>query len=140
MMETRRKLLAAFYSAAALLAAVCIAGEADMLPSGWLPPGSGIEYTLLSAMELATVCTIPLSLRLFKFACVVRRLTSVGAYAGFSHLRLSAMAVPMLANAVFYYAGYNVAFGYMAIILALSCLFVYPTEERCSSEFKGWAS
>ncbi len=43
--------------------------------------------------------------------------------------------MPMLVNAVLYYVFMNVAFGYMAIILFLSTLFIFPTQERCEQEY-----
>ena len=49
---------------------------------------------------------------------------------------LCATLMELLTNAVLYYPFMNVAFGYMGIILGLSLLFVFPTEERYQSEYK----
>ena len=41
----------------------------------------------------------------------------------------------MIANTLFYYLfGLNVTFGYMAIILLLCLLLVYPSKRRCMYE------
>ena len=53
----------------------------------------------------------------------------------YSLVRLEMLLMPMLVNAVLYYVFMNVAFGYMAIILFLSTLFIFPTQERCEQEY-----
>jgi len=49
-------------------------------------------------------------------------------------LRLSLLALPLVANTLLYYAFLNVAFGYLGIILFLSILFVRPTRQRFEKE------
>ncbi|MBQ8712837.1 MAG: hypothetical protein IJ551_08505 [Prevotella sp.] len=49
-------------------------------------------------------------------------------------LRLIMLEVPMLVNTLLYYAYANTAFGYMAIIIAITLPFVYPSMNRCMAE------
>ena len=45
------------------------------------------------------------------------------------------LCLPMVLNVFFYYAFGDVAgFYYLAIILALSLFFVFPTKKRCEHE------
>ena len=50
-------------------------------------------------------------------------------------VRLMLLCLPMIANIFFYYAfGDAVSFFYLAVILALSLFFVYPSKKRCEHE------
>ncbi len=118
-------ILVVLYENALLLAGDCV-GDA------------GVEFVVTSMMELLTVCAIPVAMRLFRFSSVRRRLV-----AGtdrqrlwWASLRLMMLCVPMVANTLFYYwFGFKVAFGYMAIIGLVSLSFVYPSRTRCETEF-----
>ena len=44
------------------------------------------------------------------------------------------LTVPMVVNTLLYYLFMNVAFGYLAIILALCIFFVFPSMSRCEAE------
>ena len=85
-------------------------------------------------MELLTLCIIPMSLRLFKFGAVSRRLVSAESLLKYGMVRMLMLCLPMLANTLLYYLYMNVAFGYMAIIVFLCLAFVLPTKTRCESE------
>ena len=46
------------------------------------------------------------------------------------------LGVPMVVNTVCYYLyGFNVRFGYLAIILFLASCFIYPSRGKCEKEF-----
>ena len=47
---------------------------------------------------------------------------------------LSHSYVGMVVSTILYYLFLNVSFGYLAIILLISMVFVYPSLERCVSE------
>ena len=50
-------------------------------------------------------------------------------------VRMMMLCLPMVLNVFFYYAFGDVAgFYYLAIILALSLFFVFPTKKRCEHE------
>lgn len=89
-------------------------------------------------MEVATICLIPLSLRLFKWKHVVSAIHSAGdrAMLRWGTVRLLMLCVPMMLNTWLYYQFMNVAFGYMGIIGLLSLAFVYPTRTRYIQEKK----
>lgn len=109
--------------------------ETDVVLPGFLAGNEVTEYYLTVALELLTVAGLPLALRLFKFAAVIRRLVADGSrYTGFAAIRLSVVSGLMLANTILYYLFMQTTFGYMAIICLISMAFVFPSESRCQSE------
>lgn len=107
---------------------------------GTLHTDANSDFMLTSVMEIITICSIPIALRLFKFGTIretVRKDNSQlhSTFLAFSLVRLDMLLVPMLVNAMLYYLFMNVAFGYMAIILFLACFFVFPSQERCEQEY-----
>ncbi len=102
--------------------------------------GCGNEgFIVLSLMELATICLIPLALRLFKFKAVSRRLGVNGANAllEWGSLRMAMLCLPLVANTLLYYLFMDVAFGYMAFICIVCLTFIYPSTARCANEVGG---
>lgn len=98
------------------------------------------DFLSASIMEVITICFIPVSLRLFKFGVIRQAIKDdktplLNTFFAYSLVRLEMLLMPMLVNAVLYYVFMNVAFGYMAIILFLSTLFIFPTQERCEQEY-----
>lgn len=98
------------------------------------------DFLSASIMEVITICFIPVSLRLFKFGAIRQAIKDdktplLNTFFAYSLVRLDMLLMPMLVNAVLYYVFMNVAFGYMAIILFLSTLFIFPTQERCKQEY-----
>lgn len=98
------------------------------------------DFLSASIMEVITICFIPVSLRLFKFGAIRQAIKGdktplLNTFFAYSLVRLEMLLMPMLVNAVLYYIFMNVAFGYMAIILFLSTLFIFPTQERCEQEY-----
>lgn len=109
--------------------------ETDVVLPGFLTGNEVTEYYVTVALELLTVAGLPLALRLFKFAAVIRRLVADGSrYTGFAAIRLSVVSGLMLANTILYYLFMQTTFGYMAIICLISMAFVFPSESRCQSE------
>lgn len=112
--------------------------ENDILLVGQWGADRIADYYWAIFMEIATICLIPLSLRLFKWKRVVSAIHAKGdqamLYWGF--LRLAMICLPMLLNTWLYYQFMNVAFGYMGIIGLLSLCFVYPTRTRYNEEKK----
>jgi hypothetical protein len=87
-------------------------------------------------MEILTLASIPLALRLFKFRKIHAELLEYKAPAlqKWGIVRLTLLLSPMLINTILYYMYMNTAFGYLAIILVLCLPFVYPTMSRCLAE------
>ena len=95
------------------------------------------EYTVLMLMELLTLAVIPGALFLFKHRNIRRQLVEKKetALARYGVIRLLMIGLTLVANTYFYYlSGFNVAFGYLAIILVLVMPFIYPSNERCVQE------
>lgn len=121
-----------------LSAVVVTLYENNVLLMGGLAGDAGAEFMVTTLMELLTICFIPLSMRLFRFGSVRRRLLEGNdrQRLAWASLRMLMLCVPMVVNTLFYYwFGLKVAFGYMAIIGLICLCFIYPTEARCKSEF-----
>ncbi len=82
--------------------------ELGLVESGLWTGDEEKEFLCVSAMELLTVCLIPLALRYFK-----------------GSLGVAAIGVPMVVNTLLYYLFMRVAFGYLAIIGLICALFVW---------------
>lgn len=118
---------------------VVVAYENNFVLPGTLAGNAGMEFCATTVMELLTICLIPVSMRLFRFQAIRNRLIAGSNRSRllWASLRMLMLCVPMAVNTLFYYwFGFKVAFGYMAII-GLVCLgFVYPTVSRCKAEFE----
>lgn len=110
--------------------------ETDVLPSGLMVTEKQTEFLLTTLMELLTLASVYMALRLFKFDKVHQELVTLKAdgLRRWGLIRLAILLPPMLLNTVFYYLFMNTTFGYMAIILAICLPFVYPSEARCEAE------
>lgn len=114
--------------------------ETHTLAAGQLTGDASRQFLVTLTMELVTVCFIPLALYLFKIGFVSKALKTEGeGKAGklllWGSVRMMTLCLPMLLNTVCYYLfGFQVSFGYMAIILFLCLFMVYPSIDRCVSE------
>ena len=83
-----------------------------------------------------TIIIIPLSLRLFKFKSVERKLATKKQHAllRWGVLRIIMLGIPMIINAILYYGFLAVEFGYLSIILLISMIFIYPSKDKCYYE------
>lgn len=135
MKRTQKLLMSTFATFVAVTLVIVVLFESDLLPTGILKDDVGSdEFWAATIMELLTLCIIPVSLRLFKFGAVSRRLVSAESLLKYGMVRMLMLCLPMLANTLLYYLCMNVAFGYMAIIVFLCLAFVLPTKTRCESE------
>ena len=136
-MSTQKILMRTFCAFVAAAAIVVVLFETGLLNEGALAgTGDSSEFVVLSAMELITICVIPVALRLFKFRAVTQRLVTPQGLLHYGLLRLLMLCVPMVVNTVLYYLYMSVAFGYMGIILFLCMAFVVPTKGRCEAELR----
>ena len=110
--------------------------ETDVLPSGVMATEKQTEFLLTTLMELLTLASVYMALRLFKFDKVHQELVTrkAGGLRRWGLIRLAILLLPMPLNTVLYYLFMNTTFGYMAIILAICLPFVYPSEARCEAE------
>ena len=110
--------------------------ETGLLPQGYFAADKESEFIVVSIMELQSICLIPLALRLFKFRYVADDLKARGerALKKWGIHRMDMLCIPMFLNVFFYELFLTPAFGYMAIIFAISLVFVLPTKSRCENE------
>ena len=106
--------------------AIVVLYECDVMESGVLTDSKQTEFVAMTGMELTSLLSAFLGLRLFKFpkihACLVTRKEP------------AMLTWAMVVNTYLYYMYMNATFGYLAIILLLTLPFVIPTESRCIAE------
>lgn len=134
MKETQKILMTIFVASLGCALLLVVAGETNLLPTGILTEQKSAEFVVLSVMELLTICTIPLALRLFKFSAIRRRLTDSNGLRRWALVRMLMLACLMIINVLLYYLFMNPAFGYMGIIVFLCMFFIVPTQSRCENE------
>lgn len=134
--KTRHILHIEFWVPIAVCLALIVLYENDWLLTGSLENEKMLEYNLAIAMELITICLIPVALRLFKFKRIKQSLQSSpeASLRRWGSVRMAMLTVPMMANCWLYYQFMNVAFGYMGIIGLLCMMFVFPSRTRCEDE------
>jgi len=137
MQTTQRILMTTFVAMLAAAALLVLLHETSLMEPGGLAGNEHLEFVTLSVMELVALVSIPLALRLFRFKAIRRQLVEQPArkLLGWGMLRLLMLGVPMLVCVYFYYLFFmEAAFGYLAIILLLSMMFVLPTKGKCEAE------
>ena len=124
------------YVTVCLVLVTLVLFETGLLPQGYFAADKELEFIVVSIMELQSICLIPLALRLFKFRYVADDLKARGerALKKWGILRMDMLCIPMFLNVFFYELFLTPAFGYMAIIFAISLVFVLPTKSRCENE------
>lgn len=130
-MITKLKIL--FWSAVAVSLLMVLLFETDVILAGALAHEVSGQFVVVTIAELLTICAIPLAVRMFRFKKIQSEIRG-GHYAKWAFVRLSLLALLLVANTLLYYVYMNVAFGYMAIIVLISMVFIYPTESRMKSE------
>ncbi len=110
--------------------------ESELLLPGFILVESKVDFVIKYIMELMTIIIIPLSLRLFKFKSVERKLATKKQHAllRWGVLRIIMLGIPMIINTILYYGFLAVEFGYLSIILLISMIFIYPSKDKCYYE------
>lgn len=96
------------------------------------------DFIFLTAMELITLCVIPFALRLFKFKWVKKRIKKQG-IKGFLDLKeaqIAMLACPLILNEGAYFITMQVTHFYLAVILFLCMIFIYPSQEKLVNELE----
>lgn len=135
---SQRVLLAQWWAYVAFSALYVFLSEADILICGSLAASETLNFSVLTSMELITVCSIPLALKMFSLK-KIKKILSMGTFLPcltLGTLRIALLGMPLLANVIFYYEFMSVAFGYMSIIDFICMFFVYPTKDGCNEDFK----
>jgi len=90
------------------------------------------EFMVSTLMELLTLACIPTALRLFKIPKVRNSLRDE--YIRWALVRIMLLGLPLMVNTLLYYMYMATQFGYLAIIILVSMVFVYPSKARCETE------
>ena len=142
-MDKTRKILLTELIASGCLALLLVGSYETglLLPGFWATEDNSQLLVLLQfCMQLTTLIAIPLALFLFKIRYVADSLQADESHVDrqlcfWGSVRMMMLCLPMVLNVFFYYAFGDVAgFYYLAIILALSLFFVFPTKKRCEHE------
>ena len=139
--KTRKILLTELIGSCLITLLIIAVYELELLLPGALADvDSSTLVTVQFLMQLLTLAAIPLSLFLFKIGYVSSDLHTNESHVSrkllfWGSVRMMMLCVPMILNTFFYYAfGDNASFFYLAVILALSLFFVYPSKKRCEHE------
>ena len=121
-----------FWAVLALMLAAVILFETTEQLTGFLGMTEADEFKLLSVMEMLTLMSIFLMLRLFKFERIARQIeeSPQRALPLWTSVRVAVMLVMIAANGLLYYGTMNTTFGYLAIIMMVSLPFVYPQKPE----------
>lgn len=121
-----------FWAVLALLLAAVILFETNEQLTGFLGMTEADEFKLLSVMEMLTLMSIFLMLKLFKFDRIARQIeeSPQRALPLWTSVRVAVMLVMIAANGLLYYGTMNTTFGYLAIIMMVSLPFVYPQKPE----------
>lgn len=136
MSSVRKTLLILFILPIVISLLIVVLYESNILSAGIDSIQSVTEIYWVGAMEVITICFIPVSLRLLKFDFAKKSLAAnpTKGLVRWGTMRLYMLALPMLVNTILYYQFMNVAFGYLAIIGLLCMAFVYPSAARCEQD------
>lgn len=121
-----------FWAVLALMLAAVILFETNEQLTGFLGVTEADEFKLLSVMEMLTLMSIFLILRLFKFERIARQIeeSPQRALPLWTSVRVAVMLVMIAVNGLLYYGTMNTTFGYLAIIMMVSLPFVYPQKPE----------
>ena len=136
MKQIQRKLMGLFVTTTVVPLVLVFLFETEILGTGLLAGDSQSEFVFSAIMELVSLGSAFLSLRLFKFAKVHSDLVAnkEAALKKWGIFRLAIILIPLWSDTILYYLYMNPTFGYLAIILALCLPFVYPSLGRCVAE------
>lgn len=118
-----------------------------LFETNFVLPGeiSGMEWSndlvvTQFVMQIITLAVIPFALYMFKMAFVRKQLATstekaTKALIVWGTVRIGLICIPIIFNALYYYIfGFEVSFFYLALILLLSIVFIFPTKRRCENE------
>lgn len=136
MKRTQTILMSVFVALLAITILWVVLAETGVIETGQFAGNAQQEFLQVAVMEIATLGSVFLALRLFKFKAIHKELVEnkEQALLKWGLIRLVLLEVPMLSNTLFYYQFMNTTFGYLAIIQLLCLPFVFPTMGRCLAE------
>lgn len=106
---------------------------------GLLQKETEILFICQIVFQIGTLALVSLALRLFKFRKIHDEIINDetpnhAKLLVYGMLRMDMLHLPMIINLMLYYFFMVPGFGYMAIVLFLSSLFIVPTLKRCEAE------
>lgn len=117
-----------FIVVAVIITVLC---ENDIIHNGIFADNKQAEFISLSIMELVTIISIPVSMKLPNIKKVKEHIKANPDknILRWGTLRLNLIGIPLIINTLLYYFYMHVAFGYMAIIGLICLAFIYPGKE-----------
>ncbi len=131
-------LMATFIGYILMSVLTLLAFECGLAEQGTLADNKPALFWLQIIMELVTLISAPLALRLIKISAVSARIArrKPQGLLTWLFIRLDMLCIPMLLNVLFYEMTLSPAFGYMAIILFICLFFVDPSKKRCRHDYE----
>ena len=131
-----RRQLAAYFCTIGASLLLMILFETGVVSGGWLAVERQAEFVVATVMVLVTMGCAPLSLRFLHFKRVADAVNSGrwNVQGNVFIMRLLLLGIPMFTNTLLYYAFVSPRFGYMAIILLLCLLSLYPSDDKEKKE------
>lgn len=136
--QLSKRLMSVFYTSVLLEIAIVTLYESEIILEGGMSGNKTAEFIVCTIMELLTIIVIPIALRMIKYGAVlnvIREKHEEGLY-NVAMMRMVMLIIPMFVNTLCYYLFMNVAFAYLAIVLAISLFFIVPTHSRCCAELE----
>lgn len=115
---------------------VVVVYEMDIIYPGLLCANVQINFVFKVIMELLTISIIPLTLYMFRIRLIEVDLSQKKEIAlkKWGTIRLLSLGLVLFFNTLLYYLFMSTEYGYLAIILLISMVFIYPSKEKCFSE------
>ncbi len=131
-----RRPLAAYFCTIGASLLLMLLFETGVISDGWMAVEKQTEFVAATVMVLVTMGCAPLSLRFLHFKRVAEAVESGrwNVQGNVFVVRLLLLGIPMFANTLLYYAFMSPRFGYMAIILLLCMLCIYPSVDNDKEE------
>ena len=128
------------YCAELLIAAlIAILYEAGLIAEGTLA-GNDLRTYWMSIVGIAlTIVLVPVAMRLMKFKRVNNAVVQdEAAYYHWSIVRFALLGLPLLYNTLCYYLlGCETTCGYLALMVVVAFLFVWPSMDKMEYEREG---
>lgn len=136
MKKVKKILLVEFAAILVVAALVILVFEVNVVWPGALAGQTKTDFFVECGMVLLTIVMIPFALRLFKMKKIESILFQKKEVAlkKWGSIRIMMLGLPMIANILCYYLFVNPGYSYLALILFLSMMFVFPTLEKCYAE------
>ena len=133
--QVQRRLFCIFW-AFIVITTLLIAFFETVQPQLNLPLSAVDTFWIVAIMEMLTICAIPVAMKLTRFSFVKKRITGINSLQKVLMLRLVVLAGLMVINTLLHYLLHQTALGYLAIVLLLSLVFIYPSLSRCQNEYE----